>query len=103
MCNFKVGQQVICINNITDGSFIVLKKNQIYTIKSIENCSKCGNLELNIGIMEPKGIRCHCGRGLDGYKGNHYKASRFVPILDNFKTISFEKVLEEESILTGVN
>jgi hypothetical protein len=61
MLNIKwyVGQPIVCIQTHSRG---FVKKNQEFTIKSIQQC-RCGSIDLNIGIPIPKSIIivCNCG------------------------------------------
>lgn len=94
---FYVGQEVVCIN---DSSPLILpvKKNEIYTVLGVR--FGCCSWEVYLG-HQSAAKSCSCGKctrinprkELDWY----LLASRFAP-KDQFKAITFTKVLETELV-----
>lgn len=89
MCNFKIGQEVVCIDAKPTSSNVVgppLVLNKIYTIKGIRQKSCCGNVILvDVGLCFPRAFgaqQCSvCGTIETVNSAEWYvSSSRFAPL-----------------------
>lgn len=95
MSNFKIGEKVVCIDDsIRSNGNIRIKKGDIYTISSFENCCS-NNFQLkeisNIGIK--KCIKC----GNSVYS-NSYLSSRFRKLDYSFGEKICAEILESVKV-----
>lgn len=94
---FFVGQEVVCIK---DHSWGVVKKGQEYKVLAIKQSPCCGSWRVDVGIYNPAGgSRCKCGHVI--YTTTCWIGAVLFAPKDQFKAISFTKVLETE--LASVN
>lgn len=98
---FYVGQRVVAIENHPQGAF---KRGDVFTVESVSRsaCS-CGHFRVTIGIsttaLEQQCFKC----GLEylAIGKMYFNESRFAPIHEDFKKVTFERVVEKE--LTSAN
>jgi hypothetical protein len=95
---FYVGQEVVCIKDHSKGT---VKKGQCYTILSIEK--GCCTWIVDVGVpnidKSPNCLCTYCGTRLMGVNKYTLKTSSdlFAP-KDQFKAITFTKVMETELV-----
>lgn len=105
---FYPGQKVVAIYDHSMGRF---KKGDEFCIHGIKPSGcKCGGWEVNIGLirefLDREGItECHdCNFGaLNPTPFYWFSSCRFAPVKEQFATISYTKILEEENKLISVN
>lgn len=102
---FYVGQKVVILKTCTTNG-LNIKKGSVVTASGCVKCS-CGTWM--VGIVECPGF-CetseHKKSHLYYHPGDtnlHGEAKHFAPIIENFQSISLEKILEEETKLISVN
>jgi hypothetical protein len=103
---FYVGQRIVAIKDHSQGRF---KKGDEFVVK--DQKMKCCGWAVYYGdnMKFPKGTiiewPCsHCGgKTLSKDQRVFFKSTSFVPIEQNFQSISLEKVLEKETPMISVN
>lgn len=98
---FYVGQKVVYIKNIS------LPYNSVHTVLEIKT-TECGVWSIFVGKMSGNKIggvhTCNvCGKLHKNTGKLFHLATSFVPLQETFESISFEKVIEKESLLISVN
>ena len=112
---FYIGQKVVYITGVN------MPKGSIHTVTNVRLnfCGNCYRIEINNIKCQPEHpdeinkatiIECgECGSCVhketylnSGYI-NDWRATSFRPLNEEFQSISYEKVLEEESLLISVN
>lgn len=98
---FYIGQKVVAIKNHSQGLF---KRDDDFVIRGLRKSGCCNIWLVDIGRKTSCGIiKCNgCGFAERSEIG-WYAAKLFAPIESKFESISFEKVIELESPLIGVN
>lgn len=102
---FSVGQTVVCINakalpsNNGFGKLPPLKEGAKYIIGDLHKC-KCGNIQLDVGIVPHMqiGTLCGCGNLLGPNSVHWCHHSRFASIeekTEEAKIVTFEKITED--------
>lgn len=97
---FYVGQRVVAIEDHSQGAF---KKGNTFTVTSV--IAGCCSWEITIGIVPDETfaealIECTgCGRVQhDEYTEWRFMEDSFAPIHEDFQKITFEKIIEQESV-----
>lgn len=98
---FYVGQRVVAITSHSQG---VIKKGEEFIIRANKKFDCCGIWCVDIG-QQPTTVLldCNCGQTHHQDKVRWFGASLFVPIHENFQSITLEKILEEETKWISVN
>lgn len=99
---FYVGQKVV---QLVDGVFTKTKKGDVYTVKELLRFP-CGCWTVDVGIKSTKPkVACNLHNDSREFtNGIRWVNSMFLaPIEENFQSISYSKILEEENKLISVN
>lgn len=92
---FKIGEKCVALNNQPDRFSQPRVKGQIYTVKGISYCMKCGNQFINLGYKVEYGtlLGCDCGSNQPN-NGLHWTYSQnFSPLTEE----ALEKAIENEN------
>lgn len=99
---FYIGQKVVCVKSHSQG---VIKKGQEFTVTGVfEPDCNCDNWTITIGLKTiiPFHQCSFCGyiRKNESSESSEFRFgyTMFAPVQEDFKSISFTKVLEEELI-----
>lgn len=102
---FYIGQKAVCVDDKfgTNGEVAAIKLGDVYVIKAVRKF--CCNWTVDIGKRCVGFAICSsCGKEENEINNIHWlRASRFLPIEENFIAIEFEKVIEQEQKLVCVN
>ncbi len=100
MCNFKIGQEVVCVKSHSHG---VVKEGNHYVIKAVKTQScACGNVVVDVGIpddLNNVGKLAHClvcggfDGVIDGIWWLHH--NRFAPLQTDSEEADMKAALEE--------
>lgn len=107
MCNFRIGQEVVCINakgtttrdlEISSG----LKENKIYSITQLYQSPCCGIICVGVGIIKPHGVSnmsiCVCGgTNTDNNTEWTFLHTRFAPLQTDSEEADMNEALAEIS------
>ncbi len=90
---FDVGKKVICIKTHSQG---VVVEGKIYTINSINPCSYCGAIQLDVGISSKRDYGlCVCNLR-QPTNGVHWLSSKiFRPLDESFAESVLENIMEQ--------
>jgi hypothetical protein len=101
---FYVGQRVVALKTSPIVLGVQIKRGDVYTVKEIFFC-KCKQwiLVVNEVAISYQGQRIMCCIENVAYSNAGGSAKYFAPILENFQSITLEKVLEQETKLISVN
>lgn len=103
---FYVGQKVVCIRGHQTGC---PKKGHIYPVLGVYQYPCCKTWLVDYGEKAPyipDVSTCHiCKKKNPAFGTGNFliDAERFVPVQENFESISLEKVIEKEKVLTCAN
>lgn len=90
---FYVGQKVVCLVDTYS-----LQEGKIYTVTTVDTNCKCGSI--GVGIL-PDTTHLHCDRcniTFEQAKDRLFPAPYFQPLIEEYQSISFEKVIENEKV-----
>lgn len=99
MSNFKIGQEVICVDDRgavrSDGEHSGLQKGVIYRVQSIRMCN-CGNVTIAVGIYNDC-TNQRCGRCDIEYNSFdwYFRSSRFAPLQTNSEEADMNEAITE--------
>jgi hypothetical protein len=98
MSIFKVGQKVVCIDDLvtkiyTREKINILKNGKVYIITHINYCSKCNREPLQLkGVYLPLKILCICGTRINE---TSFRSDRFRPLQSDYNIISNKDIIKE--------
>lgn len=100
---FYISQRVVCVKSSN-----WIKEGNIYFVKGLFFLSCCKIWMINVGVANTINGKRYCQKHNKHYNAGNDKfiehnANKFVPIEENFQSISLEKVLENETNLISVN
>ena len=92
--NFRIGQEVVCIKDHSQG---IIKKGQTFIIKDIWLRECCGYLVVDIGIKSNKGgCKCKCGQAYSLFSNIWWISAKLLsPIEKSFGEQVLENILEQ--------
>jgi hypothetical protein len=102
---FHIGQKVVALKTSFKRHGFQIVKWEVYTVKDQYQCEKCGKWVVGLAELSPINPNQWRSCCMDDCKltcagGN---AKYFAPIVENFQSITLEKVFEQETKLISVN
>jgi hypothetical protein len=102
---FYIGQRVVALKTSFKRNGFQIIEGKTYTVKEQYQCAKCGKWVVGLAELSPINPDNWKSCCMDDCKlscagGN---AKYFAPVVENFQSITLEKVLEEETKLISVN
>lgn len=97
---FKVGKEVVCINDrpiVVGCASPPLQRGQNYTIKDIKYCKGCGVQYVHVGLINTVFNQNECSCGFKSKATNKWYvfSSRFAPLEEKGETMVEEYLIKE--------
>lgn len=102
---FYPGQKIVRIGKTVHFEHGIVFKDKVYTCAGCLMCN-CGRWKVMLlEFPAPENSECDCVCGFNNGYQKYYSghAVYFAPVVENFQSISLEKILEEETKLISVN
>lgn len=92
--NFRIGQEVVCIKDHSQG---VIKKGQTFIIKNLWVRECCGFVVADLGINRTGlGCKCKCGQAYDMFGTVHWISTEILaPVEKSFGEQVLENIIKQ--------
>ena len=89
---FELGQKIVCVKSHSEG---VVKEGEIYIVKDLRLCSKCKDLDIDVGIKTNLPLGQCCCNHAAFTNGIHWLAHDLFRPLDDLYNEELNEELSE--------
>ena len=96
---FKIGDNVVALNNPLNSKSQPRVKGKVYKVQAIQYCPGCGTQTINLGYHLPDDVSdysdCTCGKESSN-EGLYWTLSNYFARVDDLETAIEEAIAEED-------